>query len=52
MQTIMCTKGTPWDGIARPGTMVLHPDARKVDELDVKRGIDRRCPNCGYEWLG
>ena len=54
MRTIMCTAEDPWDGKSSPGTMILHPDAREVGEQrdgwpsgDL---VERRCPNCGYEW--
>ncbi len=46
MKTIVCTAAEPWDGKPQPGKVVLHPDARRVDEPQ----IERRCPNCGFEW--
>jgi hypothetical protein len=103
MRTIMCTADEPWDGESETGTMVLHPDARRVDQAKGRRlagtvrplppddprdpnhpsraalwdafaeaigrmlarqdfarrqrepakesRVERRCPNCGFEWL-
>lgn len=43
---VLCTAREPWDGVARAGVRIKHPDARPVN-ADGATTAPRECPHCG-----